>query len=237
MVSEIGILDGATASIIILSSVIFGGLSFYNAKKMGAKLLYYAGAMMIFIGLFWLGPFTEFFSVLLFEANLDPAMLYGILSYVWVAPAIIVAMYLGAELLVPDKKKIIIGVYGILGIIFDILIIFFNNESFDYPIGPGGTGTPGQDLINGEFIRTFPTFWLVALFLISVLIFESIGFLIKARQATGELRKKFYYLSIGFTVFVVCGALDSILTIPLAIGFIRIIMASFALWMYLGLKT
>ncbi|MBD3213892.1 MAG: hypothetical protein GF311_14880 [Candidatus Lokiarchaeota archaeon] len=235
MVSEIGILDGVTASIIILSSVIFGGLSFYNARKMGAKLLYYAGAMMIFIGLFWLGPFTEFFLVLLFQTNLSPDILYGILSYIWVAPAVIVAMYLGAELLVPEKKTIIVGIYALLGVIFDILIIFFNTQSFNYPLG--GDGVPGEDLINGEFVRTFPTFWFIAIFLISVLIFESIGFAVKARQATGELRKKFVFLSIGFTVFVICGALDSILTIPLAIGFVRIIMSTFALWMYLGLKT
>ncbi|MBD3212354.1 MAG: hypothetical protein GF311_07085 [Candidatus Lokiarchaeota archaeon] len=234
---EIALLDGLTATLIILSSVIFGSLSFINAKKMGAKLLYYAGAMMIFIGLFWLGPFTEFLSVLLFNTNLNPKSLYGILSYVWVAPAIIVAMYLGSELLVPEKKKIIVGIYAILGVIFDILIIFFNDQSFNYPIGPEGTGTPGVDLINGEFVRTFPTFWLVAVFLVSVLIFESFGFGLKAKQATGELRKKFVFLSVGFTVFVVCGALDSILSLPLAIGFVRIVMATFALWMYLGLKT
>ncbi|GAI84598.1 unnamed protein product, partial [marine sediment metagenome] len=42
---------------------------------------------------------------------------------------------------------------------------------------------------------------------------------------------------LGFTIFVVCGALDSILTIPVAIGVVRGVMMTFALWMYLGLKT
>jgi hypothetical protein len=60
---------------------------------------------------------------------------------------------------------------------------------------------------------------------------------VKAKQATGTLRKKFSYLSIGFIIFVLCGALDSILTLVYAIGIVRIVMATFALWMYLGLKT
>jgi len=51
------------------------------------------------------------------------------------------------------------------------------------------------------------------------------------------LRRKFFYLGLGFTIFVVVGALDSILTLPIAIGFVRIVMMTFALWMYLGLKT
>jgi hypothetical protein len=78
---------------------------------------------------------------------------------------------------------------------------------------------------------------LIAIFLISTLIFEAIGFAIKAKQATGELRKKFSFLSLGFFIFVICGALDSIIPAGIAIGFIRVITMTFALWMYLGLKT
>lgn len=239
MVSFIGHLDGITASIIILSSVIFGGLSFYNARKMGAKLLYYAGAMMIFIGLFWLGPFVEYFFVLILDSHISPDYLYGWLSYTWVAPAVVVALYLGSELLAPDKKKLIVGVYGFLGIIFAVLIYLFPSAAtepllgtfeFDYPI-------PEGDLLNSSFNMTSPTFWLVALFLVTVLIFQGVGFALKAKQATGELRTKFTYLSIGFLVFVICGALDSVLDPGVAIGLVRIIMATFALWMYLGLRT
>ena len=75
------------------------------------------------------------------------------------------------------------------------------------------------------------------MFLVAALIFLAIGFLIKAKQATGELRKKFTYLSIGFFIFVFCAAFDSIFPPDIAIGFARAIMMTFALWMYLGLKT
>ena len=78
---------------------------------------------------------------------------------------------------------------------------------------------------------------MVLVMLVAVLVFLGIGFFLKAKQSTGALRKKFFYLGFGFTLFVVCAALDSILTPGISIGFVRIAMATFAIWMYLGLKT
>ncbi|MEJ2278571.1 MAG: hypothetical protein P8Y70_12600 [Candidatus Lokiarchaeota archaeon] len=212
MIGAIGLLDGITATIIILTSTIFGILSFYNARKLGAKLLYYAGLMMISIGLFWLGPFTDLLKVLITGTNLSPPYIYGWLSYLWVGPSIIVAMYLGSELLAPNRKKSIVIIYAILGALFDVLIFVFP----PYKAGTYGTFkfapyTPGVDLIDTGFQMPFPAFWLVAFFLISVFIFEGIGFAIKAKKASGTLRKKFIFLSLGFIIFVICGALDSVL--------------------------
>ncbi|MGQ4876896.1 MAG: hypothetical protein ACP6IY_22760 [Promethearchaeia archaeon] len=231
MISLIGLLDGITASSIVLSSTIFGLLSFYRASKLGAKLLAIAGLTMFFVGFLWLGPMVDFFMVLFTETNLNPEMIYSVLSYMWVAPALITSMYLGSELMIPKRKWIIVGIYIVLGLIFEYFLWFHNSESFYYkPLVPG-------DLIDAEFRREFFTFILVAFFLLSALIFLGIGFLLKAKQATGDLRKKFIYLALGFIIFVVCGALDSIIEPGIAIGFIRVIMMTFALWMYLGLKT
>ncbi|MHA1196043.1 MAG: hypothetical protein ACTSRH_05325 [Promethearchaeota archaeon] len=230
MISLIGLLDGITASGIVLSATIFGLLSFYRASKLGAKLLAVAGLTMFFVGFLWLGPMVDFFMVLFTETNLNPEMIYSVLSYMWVAPALITAMYLGSELMIPKRKWIIVGIYIVLGIIFEYFLWFHNSESFSFKLVPG-------DLIDAEFRREYFTFILVAFFLLSTLIFLGIGFLIKAKQATGDLRKKFIYLALGFIIFVVCGALDSIIPPGVAIGFIRVIMMTFALWMYLGLKT
>jgi len=230
MISLIGLLDGITASGIVLSATIFGLLSFYRASKLGAKLLAVAGLTMFFVGFLWLGPMVDFFMVLFTETNLNPEMIYSVLSYMWVAPALITAMYLGSELMISKRKWIIVGIYIVLGIIFEYFLWFHNSESFSFKLVPG-------DLIDAEFRREYFTFILVAFFLLSTLIFLGIGFLIKAKQATGDLRKKFIYLALGFIIFVVCGALDSIIPPGVAIGFIRVIMMTFALWMYLGLKT
>ncbi|MBD3254369.1 MAG: hypothetical protein GF383_04710 [Candidatus Lokiarchaeota archaeon] len=232
--SLLGFVDGLTAFLIILSSVIFGIISFYHARKLEAKLLAIAGLTMIFVGLFWLGPSTDFFMVLITGNNLQPEYLYGWLSYMWVAPAVFTAFYLGAELMVPEKKKVIVGIYGAIGLIFEILL-------FTMPIGEAGVFVfnphgPG-DLIDSGFNRLNLAFWLIAFFLVSIFIFLSLGFAIKARQATGMIRKKFSYLSIGFTIFFICGLFDALFLPGLYLGIWRAVMMTFALWMYLGLKT
>ncbi len=237
MVSELGLLDGLTATGIILSATIFGLLSLYKSFKLKAKLLTIAALTMFFVGLLWFGPFIDFILVTFTGNNITPTPLYSLLSYTWVVPALIFALYLGGELLIPKKKWILIGVFIVLGLVFEYFLWFETTNSFTW-LAPGSPGfVVGQDLIDASFIREYWTFLLIALFLVVALIFLGIGFFIKAAQATGDLRRKFFYLGLGFTIFVVCGALDSILTLPFAIGFIRVIMMTFALWMYLGLKT
>ena len=232
MVSTLGYLDGLTATGIILSSVIFGLLSFYHARKLGARLLGIAGVMMILIGLLWLGPFVDFLMILTTGKNIRPIQVYMWLSYVWVAPAIVIGMYLGSELLAPEKKKAIVIFYAILGVIFELYLFLDWTNVFTWTLN-----NPGQDTIDSSYQRTSPAYWIIIFFLISTFIFEGIGFAIKAKQATGEIRKRFRFLSIAFIVFVVCGALDSVIPPGIAIGFSRAVMMTFALWMFLGLKT
>lgn len=232
MVSNLGYLDGLTATGIILSSVIFGILSFYHARKLGARLLGIAGAMMILIGLLWLGPFVDFLMILTTGKNITPIYVYMWLSYLWVAPAIVLGMYLGSELLAPEKKKAIVIFYAILGVIFELYLFLDWTHVFTWTLN-----NPGQDTIDSSFQRTSPAYWIIIFFLLSTFIFEGIGFAIKAKQATGEIRRRFRFLSIGFIVFVVCGALDSVIPPGVAIGFSRAVMMTFALWMFLGLKT
>ena len=135
----------------------------------------------------------------------------------------------------PKKKWLLVGIFVVLGILFEYFLWFDTIDSFD--LLEVEAGFEGEKLINASFETLHPTFLLVAVFLVSALLFLGIGFAIKAKQATGMLRKKFIYLSVGFIIFVLSGALDSIIELPLAIGLIRVVMATFALWMYLGLKT
>jgi hypothetical protein len=230
-----GWLDGLTAAGIVLSATVFGILSLVKSIKLKAKLLTVAALLMFFVGLLWLGPFTDFLLVLFTGENLHPPEVYAILSYMWVAPALIFALYLGGELLWPNGKWILVGIYIGLGIMFEGFLWLDTKNSFAELGVP--VGEEGKLLINAAFDRTHFTFILVAVFLITALIFLGIGFLIKAKQSTGLLRRKFVFLSIGFIVFVACGALDSIVEIVPVIGLIRLVMMTFALWLYLGLKT
>jgi len=232
MVDALGLLDGLTASGIILSATIFALLSLYKSIKLKAKLLTWAALTMLFIGFLWLGPFIDFILVTFTGTNITPTYFYSILSYMWVAPAIAFAMYLGGSLLIPKKKWVLVGSMIVLGVIFEYFLWFQTTEAFTWVLV-----NPGQDLIDASFVRSHPTFLLIAFFLVVSLVFLGFGFLIKAKQATGDLRKKFIYLALGFIIFVVCGALDSIVPPGIAIGFVRGLMMTFALWMYLGFKT
>lgn len=232
MVSFLGWIDGITALLIIVSSTVFGLVSLYKSIKLKAKLLAIAGVTMFLVGCLWLGPTVDLFLVLFTGTNITPIWFYSILSYLWVAPALLFSMWLGGELIIPKRKWILVGIFIVLGVIFEYFLWFHIGDSFTWTLG-----TPGEDLIDASFVRTHPTFLMVALFLVTVLVFLGIGFFIKAKQATGALRKKFFYLGLGFTIFVICGALDSIIPPGIAIGFVRVVMATFSLWMFLGLKT
>ncbi|MFX0071346.1 MAG: hypothetical protein ACFFAO_09680 [Candidatus Hermodarchaeota archaeon] len=233
MVSTTAWIIGGTALGILILCCIFGIFFLYKSKQLEADLLIYAGLLTIFTGLFYLGATAEFLSVVLTGYSLDNSYgLHGILAYMWVAPAVIVAMYLGSELMIPNKKKVIVGIYLILGIIFELFLFLdtMNAFTFDDP------AVMGQDLRDSSFNRNHPTFYLLAFFLLSALVFEGIGFAIKAKQASGDIRTKFVYLSFGFVIFVLCGALDSLITPGIGLIFVRSGMLIYAWLVYLGLK-
>ncbi len=232
MVSTAAWLIGGTGLGVLICCSIFGIFFIYKSKKLGADLLLYAGLLVIFTGLFYLGAVADLLSIILTGKNLPSEQgIHGILAYMWVAPAVILAMYLGSELLIPEKKKIIVGIYAILGIIFELFLFLDTANAFSFVVE-----NPGQDITDSSFNRAHPTFFFIAFFLVSALIFEGIGFAIKAKQATGDIRKKFSYLSLGFILFVLCGALDSLIAPGIFLIIIRIGMISYAWLVYLGLR-
>jgi hypothetical protein len=232
MVSQLGLLDGITAIGVLTSSILCGSLSIYKAKKLDAKLLYAAGLAMIFSGLLFLGPTIDLILILATKKNISPIYLYGILSYMWVAISVLPTMYLGAELIIPNKKKIIVGIYAILGIVFQLFLFLDTNNAFIYTLG-----VPGEDLIDASFNRTHPTYFFIIFFLLSTLIFCGIGFLIKAKQSTGILRKKFFLMSLGYLDFVIAGTLDSLFAPGIMLFFVRIAMMCSPWLIYIGLKA
>ena len=56
----------------------------------------------------------------------------------WVAPALICAMYLGSELMMPEKKKVIVGIFIVLGLIFEYFIFFYNAIAFTFKLDNPG---------------------------------------------------------------------------------------------------
>ena len=227
-------LEGLTASSVITVGIILGLISIIKGRKLKAKLLTVLGLAIFFIGFLYLGPTTDFLSVIITGSNITSEFwglgIYGILSYLWIAPALIMAMYIGGELILPKRKWILVIIYMILGIIFEYFLWFQTDNTFVIDLVPG-------EIIDSSFVTLYPTFLLMALFILSILIFHGMGFLIKAIKSTGVLRKKFLLLGIGFIIFSIAGAGDSLVNPGIGLVIVRLAMISSIVLMYFGLKA
>jgi len=229
--SELGYFNGITALSSMLLSMVIGIIFIYKSKKLGATLLMYAGLMVLTISGLYLGVSFDFLSYILTETNMDNRFgLRGIMSYAWVPIIILLALYLGTTIMEFKKKWLILAIYIGLAVIYEYFLIFHANESFDFVYAV-------DELIDTSFNDFYPTFILIVVFLLSGFLLDGIGFLIKAKQAVGVLRKKFLYLSFGTTIFVVCGAIESLLSGGIIIVVVRGGMISSAFLFYFGLKT
>ncbi len=233
MLSITGWLDGITASGVVIFGIVFGLYFIYHSKKVEAKLLYYVGVLVILAGLAFLGVFLDFLNVIITGKNLDNSFgIIGLLSYVWIAPLIVIGIYIGAELMTPKRKGLLTGIYIILMGIFEILLFLDPYGSFDFTY----PNKSGEALIDYNLNLGSPAGILMIVFLLSMIVFLGIGFLIKAFQATGEIRKKFLLLSLGVFLYCIFGLFES-LTVPgYALIIIRIGYISGPLFMYLALK-
>ena len=233
MLTVFGWIDGITASGVVIFGFIFGFFFLYKARKSSAKILTILGIVNILAGLMYLGVFTDFIVVLATETNLDNTYgLVGILSYIWFAPVMVLALYIGAELLLPKKKWYLMTIIIIICIVFVILFFMDPMGTFNFPpLVPG-------ELIDYNVNLFEPAGIIMAILLLAVLIVLGFGFLIKSFQSSGVLRMKFLFLSLGAICFCIFGLLEG-LTAPGDILMVIIVRIGYLIsfWlMYYGLK-
>ncbi|UCC20442.1 MAG: hypothetical protein JSV62_03900 [Promethearchaeota archaeon] len=232
----LGFLDGITALIVVLTGSTFGLFSLYKAVKLKAKLLGISGLCLFCIGFLLLGPTVDFITILITNNNIELLVLYGLLSYSWAAPLTIFGLYIGGELLLPTKKWIIVTFYLVLAVIYEVIIFYFAFTtpeaifSFPNPL-PNGTALLNTGVKLGSI-----TFILMIFFLVSGLIFNGVGFLNKGIKASGDLRKRFLYLSLGWIIFIICGAFDGLFDPGIITVFVRIAWAVSIVFMHLGIR-
>ncbi|MFX1499157.1 MAG: hypothetical protein ACFFBH_16695 [Promethearchaeota archaeon] len=241
-----GWLNGISALGVVLINLLIGFYSLYKSAKLKAKLLAVTSITIIFVGLLWLGPATDFITILVTSPshNIQPYWLYPILSYVWAAPGIFFGMYIGGELLMPKRKWILLSVFLIICVVYEVFLLWNPPygifSSFNFTV-PGVDFPVGSDLIDTSSmplpVSWYPTFYFLILFILSILIFNGIGFLIKAKQATGILRKKFSYLSIGFILFAIIVVFDSVVPPMVALSIVRFGIIVSSILLYLGIRT
>jgi len=229
-----GWIDGITASGVVIFGILFGLFFIYRSRKTNAKLLTYLGLANMFAGLMFLGVFLDFLFVLFIQQNLPNNGIVAILSYIWFAPAIITAIYIGTELIIPKMKIYMVLIILIISIFFEIVVFLDPIGSFNFippPFDP-----PPSNLIDYNVNLFTLAGLLMGGLLLVVIIFLGIGFLYKGFQSTGIIRRNFLYLSAGSLCFCIFGLLEG-LTAPGVLGIIvRIGYLSSFWFMYFGLK-
>lgn len=235
MLSIDGWLNGLTALLIVVFATLFSTFILIKSiKATGTRTLTYGAFMGLFAGLLWLGPATDFLFILTTNNNLPNEFgLYGILSYMWVAPASFFAISLGADVTAPKMKKPLLIITGILGIIFEYVLFVYTLEMFDFHV----YGSPGENLIDSSFIRMSIGFFLIGAFVGMVFIFCGIGTLLQAKKSTGEIRKRFLLLSTSFLLFCVVAVFDALLEPTIILFIVRLGMIACAFFLYYGVKS
>jgi hypothetical protein len=175
----------------------------------------------------------DFLTILLTQTNFDNSYgIIGLINWMWLAGVVIFAMYLGAILITPKKKWYIFSIYLVLGIIFELFLFLDPSGSITYD----NPTTPGEDLINDNLVFESIAGILVLCFLLSILIFDGIGFLIRSFQSSGLIRKKFLLLSLGAFIYIIGGILDGLFSPGIPLIFIRSAMGFSAILFYFGIK-
>ena len=228
-----GWIDGITASGVVVFGIVIGFFFFYKSRKRNAKLLAYLGLANLFAGLMFLGVFLYFLFFLTIQQNIVNNGTVALLSYIWFAPVIISAMYIGVELIAPKIKKPIIFIVLIISIVFEIVIFIDPTNSFNFI--PSIPYPPSINLIDYNVNLLTLAGMLMGGLLLLVIVFLGLGFLYKAFQSSGVIRRNFFLLSAGSLCFCIFGLLEG-LTIPgILVIFIRLGYGISFILMYYGL--
>jgi hypothetical protein len=188
------------------------------------------GLANAFAGLMFLGVFLDFLIVLITDNNINNTYgIVGILSYIWMAPAVITAIYIGSELLIPSKKWYWVSIFIILSIVFEFFIFFD-------PVGTFNFAYPVNQLIDYN-VNTFSIAgFLMAIFLLSIIILLGLGSIINGSKSSGIIRRKFFLIGMGAISFCIFGLIEGLTAPGVFVILVRIgYLTSFWL-MYYGLK-
>ena len=230
--SLIGWLNGISASLIVFSAGVFGLVMAFQSKNKNSKMLLFGGLMGFFAGMLWLGPTADFFSVILTGDNLPNEKVYGVLTFMWVSPLLVVTMFVGGDLMLTKKNKhILVGISAIIGVIFEIFLFTDTDAAIkNYP------DPKGRELYDASIVIGHPTSYLILIGLAFLFTFVVIGGYRQGLQTTGILRKRFFYMATAIFLFIPIAIIDAFYEPVLIVLGMRLLMVFVASLMYLSLK-
>lgn len=213
-------------SVLIIIFTMFVGLSIMGQYfKTKSKVFLYVGFTWIFIVEAWYSSATSFILVLLTDTPL-PAQIYFLIGMPILPLVMILWLLAYTELTENKKKKIIVLLYSISGLIFEIIFfaaLFINPSIIGELEGP----------VNAKysFILLGYVLFLLITFLVTGVQFSRGTF----NSEKPEIRLKGKLLIIAFISFTIGTIIDGFLSINIiALVLIRLLVISAALEFYAG---
>ncbi len=212
--------------IIVIIFILVGVLTALKYLKVKDKNFIWWGIGLLGQGLVWIGSGVSFLMIVTTGQGLSIAV-YIFLSFSWAAITLMFWMWTITELLFKEKQKIIMAIYAVIGILFEIYYFYI---LFTNPDRHGVLSTPP---IDGRFIGILQLYLIFVLASISISLFWFIGISWKSEKPEVKLKAKF--LLIAMISFVFGAFLDGFISLTTApIFIVRIILVASAILFYLG---
>ena len=143
-----------------------GILTALKYRKVKSYIYIWWGIGLLGMGLPWLGSAISFSMILATGEGLSAAPYFFLMTF-WMAITLFFWMWTMTELMAKQKQKIILGIYAVIGIMFDSYLIY---NLITNPSTIGTLGTPPIDSTFSGIAMLFVLF-VIASIAISLYIF------------------------------------------------------------------
>jgi len=224
-----GLIGFATLGTLI-SFCVFGVYFYYISKKTNIRLLSIMGFSLFLAGISYLGICVDFLSIVITGDNIN-IILLAFLIWPFVPFTVLIGFYIAAEILVPKKKIIIMIIYAILCVIFELSIFLdtLGNITFIEP------AIPGEELIDDSLTIGSPASLIGIIFTLTGFLFNGFGLFLKSVRSSGVVGKKYKQLAIGYLILNLSAFLD-FLGIREIVVIVRVASLISVWFFYLGLR-
>ena len=218
-------LNGIFSFIFVIISLVVGFLILIRYVRYKEKIYFFVGATWILISEPWWPSSLSFLVSLSNGVGLDPTI-YFLIGNTLVPLAIALWLLAFTDFLFTEKRKLILSVFAIIGIIFEIM--FFTLLLID-PVLIGNLNPP-VDVSYNFFMMIFLLFFILIV-VISGLLFARLSL----KSDDPEVKLKGKLLVIAYIAFFVGALLDSSIRLnEPGIIFVRLTLIASAIFWYGG---
>ena len=223
--NPLDILNGTFSFIFVIISLVVGFLILLRYFRFKEKIFFFVGATWILISEPWWPSSLSFLISLSNGVGLPPT-LYFLIGNILVPLAIALWLFAFTDFLYTENRKLILLIFAIIGIIFEITFftfLFINPDLI-------GILNPPVDVSYNFFIMIF-----LLIFILIVVISGLLFARLSLKSDDPEVKLKGKLLVIAYTAFFIGALLDSSIRLnELGLIFVRLLLIASAIFWYGG---